>query len=66
MEFPATFEPVRCAPEDEDLEAFRPDLPAAGAGTYQISAALDFSSDQITATTEAFLVSGPPMPIVLE
>ena len=66
MEFPASFEPVRCEPEDERLEAFRPDLPPAGAGTYQISAVLDFSSDQLTGTTEAFLITGPGMPITLE
>ena len=62
MEFPASFEPVRCEPEDEIGEAFRSDLPPAGAGSYEISAALDFSSDQVTATTEAFLVTGPGMP----
>ena len=66
MEFAASFEPLRCAPEDENGEAFRPDLPPAGPGTYEISAALDFSSDQLTETTEAFLVTGPGMPITLE
>ena len=66
MQFPASFEPVRCEPDDEALEAFPPDLPPVGAGSYELSAALDFSSDQVTATTEAFLVSGPRMPITLE
>ena len=66
MEFPASFEPVRCEPEDDALEAFRADLPLAGAGTYELSAALDFSSNEVTATTEAFLVTGPRMPITLE
>ena len=66
MQFPASFEPVRCEPEDDALEAFRPDLPPVGAGSYEVSAALDFSSDQVTATTEAFLVTGPPMPVTLE
>jgi hypothetical protein len=66
MEFPASFEPRRCAPEDEIGEAFRPDLPPAGPGSYEISAALDFSSDQVTGTTEAFLITGLDMPITLE
>lgn len=66
MQFAASFEPVRCEPEDDALEAFRPDLPPAGAGNYEVSAAVDFSSDQMTETTEAFLVTGPPMPITLE
>jgi hypothetical protein len=71
MKFPASFEPVRCAPGDDALEAFRPDLPSVGAGTYQVSAALDFlsdqvGSDQVTETSETFPVSGPGMPIVLE
>ena len=66
MQFPASFEPVRCEPEDDALEAFRPDLPPVGTGSYEVSAAVDFSSDQVTETTEAFLVTGPPMPITLE
>jgi hypothetical protein len=66
MEFPASFEPVRCGPEDELLEEFRPDLPPAGAGSYEISAAVNFLSDETTGTTEAYLITGPGLPITLE
>jgi len=66
LQVPASFEPVRCGPEDEQLESFRADLPLAGAGTYELSAAADFSPDVPTATSELDLVSGPRMPIVLE
>ncbi len=66
MELPASFEPVRCEAEDDTLETFRAGLPQVGPGTYEVSAALDFSSDQITETTEAFLILGPRSPIVLE
>ena len=66
MQFTASFEPVRCEAEDDALDAFRPNLPPVGAGTYELSAALDFSSDQVTATPEAFLITGPRMPITLE
>ncbi len=66
MQFPASFEPVRCDPEDEALEAFRPGLPPVGSGSYELSAAIDFSSDMPTETTELDLVTGPRMPITLE
>lgn len=66
VQLPASFEPVRCAPEDDDLESFRAELPPAGAGSYELSAAMDFSPDVPTATTELDLVTGPRMPIVLE
>ena len=65
MQFPASFEPVRCEAQDEELEAFRADLPPAGAGAYEVSAALDFSSDA-AATPDLLLVTGPRMPITLE
>ena len=66
MQFPASFEPVRCEPEDDALEAFRPGLPPAGSGSFELSAAIDFSSDVPTATGELDLVTGPRMPITLE
>jgi hypothetical protein len=66
MQYAASFEPVRCAPEDEALEAFPADLPPVGAGSYELSAAIDFSPDVPTATTELDLVTGPRMPITLE
>lgn len=41
MTYAATFEPVVCGVDDEALESFRANLPAAPAGTYQLSAAID-------------------------
>jgi hypothetical protein len=66
MQFAASFEPVRCEAEDDALETFRADLPPVGAGSYELSAAIDFSPDVPTATTELDLVTGPRMPITLE
>ncbi len=66
MQFPATFEPVRCEAEDETTDAFRPGLPPVGAGAYELSAALDFASDQVTETPDLWLITGPRMPITLE
>lgn len=65
MEFPASFVPVRCATEDDTLEAFRADLPATGPGAYELSAALDFNPDIPTPTSELDLVTGPRTLITL-
>ena len=66
MQYSAWFEPVRCTADDETFEAFPAGLPPAGAGSYELSAAIDFAPDVPTATTELDLVTGPRMPIVLE
>ena len=52
--------PVVCGVEDDSAESFRPDLPAASPGVYQVSAAIDFLSD-----VDADLVSGPAQSISL-
>jgi hypothetical protein len=53
LELVASFVPVVCGVED-DLDGFRDDLPAAGAGEYQVSAAAD-----VTVGETAHLVTGP-------
>lgn len=62
MSYPATFEPVVCGTEDDAAEQFRTDLPAAGPGTYTLSAAIEVTGED-GATIE--LVSGPPVGITL-
>jgi hypothetical protein len=37
----AAFEPLVCAPEDEGLQDFRPDLPRVEPGVYEVSVAFD-------------------------
>jgi hypothetical protein len=66
LQYAASFEPVRCTPEDDALEAFPTGLPPAGAGSYELSAAIDFSPDVPTATSELDLVTGTRSPITLE
>lgn len=66
LQFPVSFEPVRCEPQDDELESFRPGLPPVGPGDYELSAALDFSPAVPTATTELDLVTGPRSPITLD
>jgi hypothetical protein len=41
VELPASATLVRCAPEDDTLPEFRPDLPALPAGDYALTAAMD-------------------------
>ena len=60
MEYTASFVPVVCGVEDDSAESFRTDLPAASAGVYEVSAAIDFLSD-----VDADLVSGPAQSITL-
>jgi hypothetical protein len=59
MTYPATFEPVVCGPEDETgaPEGLPADLPAAPAGEYRLSAALDFMPNDGTAGP--VVVTGP-------
>jgi hypothetical protein len=42
-EYPASFVPVRCSVADDEAQSFRADLPAAPAGGYELSAAIDFA-----------------------
>ncbi len=55
MSFPVTFEPLVCGIADDERTIFRNDLPAAGAGSYGISAVLDVSAADGTSV----VVSGP-------
>ena len=67
MTYAATFEPLICTLEDEsegsDSDGLREDLPAAGAGTYRLSAAIDFIPDD--GTSGPVLVTGPTAPAEL-
>jgi hypothetical protein len=62
MTYETVFEPVVCAPEDDQREAFRPGLPAAGPGTYLLWAAIDVSHDDGSAID---LVTGPAVAVTL-
>lgn len=61
LTFSATFEPVVCGVADDERTTFRPDLPAAGAGDYGLSAVLDVSSPDGTSA----VVSGPVAAVTL-
>ena len=65
--FSATFEPVVCGAQDDTRPSFRADLPEAGAGDYQLSAALDLSPTESDAagSGDAVLVTGPTSPVTL-
>ncbi|HEY4224609.1 MAG TPA: hypothetical protein VGM70_02235 [Pseudolysinimonas sp.] len=52
--FSTTFQPLVCGAADEGAAGFRAELPAAGAGVYGLSAALDVSVDG-----GSVLVTGP-------
>jgi len=63
LEYPASFTAVQCGEEDEASESFRDDLPALGAGSYELSAAIDFlAADGSRMPT----VTGPRSPITLD
>lgn len=62
MTYETTFEPVVCGVEDDAVEGFRPDLPAAGPGTYLLSVAIDVSHDDGSAID---LVTGPAVAVTL-
>lgn len=55
LQYPASFEPVRCGVEDDGAPSFRPDLPAVPAGRYDVSAAIDLTVVDGTPV----LVTGP-------
>ena len=59
-DYPASFTPVVCDIVDDMNEGFRDDLPAAPAGEYQLSAAIDFSGNG-----DAELVTGESANITL-
>ena len=69
MTYATTFEPLICTVDDEsqaeesDSDGLREDLPAAGAGTYRLSAAIDFIPDDGMGPV---LVTGPPASAELE
>jgi hypothetical protein len=65
--FSSTFEPVVCGAEDDRQPNFRADLPEAGPGAYQLSAALDLSPTESDAagSGDAVLVTGPTSPVTL-
>lgn len=62
LQYPATFEPVRCNVEDDAAETFREDLPAVGVGLYQLSAAIDFTRNDGSFID---LVTGPAVRVSL-
>lgn len=62
MTYETVFEPLVCGPDDDAREAFRPDLPAAGPGTYLLWAAIDVSHDDGTGVE---LVTGPAVAVTL-
>ena len=62
LAFETALEPVVCTPDDE-VEGFQRSLPAAGPGTYDVSAALDFiPADE---SMGGLVVTGPTAPVVL-
>jgi hypothetical protein len=67
LEYPASFTPVSCGVEDDLADAFRTDLPALGAGDYELSALIDFTADASMGqlTPDLDLVEGPRSTITL-
>jgi len=65
--FQTTFEPVLCGVQDDEQASFRPNLPDAAPGDYQLSAALDFTPEATDAagSDAAVLVTGPTSPVTL-
>lgn len=60
LDYTASFSPVICGVEDDLGESFRDGLPAAPAGDYQVSAAIDLLGD-----FNADLITGPSQTITL-
>lgn len=69
MTYATTFEPVTCSADgaadsaETDADGLREVLPAAGAGSYRVSAAIDFIPDDGTA--RVIVVTGPAAPVEL-
>lgn len=55
LTFSTTFEPVVCGVADDERTSFRPDLPAAGPGSYGLSAVLEVTTND----GGSIVVSGP-------
>ena len=68
LEYGAFFVPARCGVEDDLQEAFSSDLVPVGPGTYELSAAIDFTpgSFALADSTGPDLVTGPRSQIVLQ
>lgn len=60
LEYAASFTPVVCGIDDDRAESFRANLPAAPAGEYQLSAAIDLMGE-----FDADLVTGPAQTVTL-
>jgi len=65
--FDTVFEPVVCGVADDEQPSFRDELPAAGPGSYQLSAALDLipAAPDADGQVAAVLVTGPTSPVTL-
>jgi hypothetical protein len=63
LQYPATFEPVRCGMADDAAETFRDDLPELSPGVYQLSAAIDFTRNDGSFVD---LVTGPAVRVTLD
>lgn len=61
LQYSAAFEPAVCSVDDDVADSFSPGLPAAGPGTYGLSAAVDLLTDGGVSE----LVTGPVTPITL-
>ena len=68
VDYQASMTPVRCGVEDDVAGAFRTDLPALEAGTYELSALMDFTADPSMEQqiSELDLVSGPVSTVRLD
>ena len=68
VDYQASMTPVRCGVEDDVAGAFRTDLPALEAGTYELSALIDFTADPSMEQeiSELDLVSGPVATVRLD
>lgn len=68
LEYPASFEPVRCSAADDALPQFPAGLPPLGPGAFEVSAAMDFAPDPSmpSPTTELDLVTAPGEPVILQ
>ena len=61
VQFSTTFEPLVCGVADDERSTFRSELPAAGTGSYRLSAVLEVTAD----TGSSVVVSGPAAAVTL-
>jgi len=68
VDYQASMTPVLCGVEDDLADAFRTDLPALDAGSYELSALIDFTADPSMGReiSELDLVSGPVSTVILD